>query len=148
MISHFKRTFQAIYLDEICCVLYVYVYIWCFLYREHIYGVNYARNNINQIEKNLDYHLSFHSFSQIPIYKRGPVTNQEKIYKLNQHLSVKVNLNSYLFPVLEYRYHLPPWKKFKCDTFRNNCLSALNKAYENLELLICTQGLKTRKILN
>ena len=27
MISQFKRTFQTIYLDEICCFLYLYVYI-------------------------------------------------------------------------------------------------------------------------
>ena len=27
MISQFKRTFQTIYFDEICCFLYVYVYM-------------------------------------------------------------------------------------------------------------------------
>ena len=27
MIGQFKRTFQTIYLDEICCFLYVYVYM-------------------------------------------------------------------------------------------------------------------------
>ena len=35
MISQFKRAFQTIYLDE------------------ETYGVNYSRNNTNQIEKNL-----------------------------------------------------------------------------------------------
>ena len=50
MISQFKRTFQTIYLDEICCFLYLYVYIVLFI--QETYGVNYSRNNTNQIEKN------------------------------------------------------------------------------------------------
>ena len=50
MIRQFKRTFQTIYLDEICCFLYLYVYIVLFI--QETYGVNYSRNNTNQIEKN------------------------------------------------------------------------------------------------
>ena len=46
MIRQFKRRFQAPYLEEICKCLYVYVYIWRYLYRKHIYGINYAGNNI------------------------------------------------------------------------------------------------------
>ena len=50
MTGQFQRTFQTIYSDEICCFFYMYVYIWCYLYRKH--SVNYSRNNTNQIEKN------------------------------------------------------------------------------------------------
>ena len=50
MISQFKRTFQTIYLDEVCCFLYLYVYMVLFI--QETYGVNYSRNNTNQIEKN------------------------------------------------------------------------------------------------
>ena len=56
--------------------------IYGVIYSEKIYGVNYAQNNINQIEKNPGL-LFVHSFSQIPIYTRGLKTNQERIYKLN-----------------------------------------------------------------
>ena len=53
MIGQFKRTFQIIYLNGIYSFLYVYVYyIWCYLCRKHIYGVNYAGNGINPIKKN------------------------------------------------------------------------------------------------
>ena len=37
MIRPFKRTFQTIYLDEICC-FYMNMRIWCYLYRKHIWG--------------------------------------------------------------------------------------------------------------
>ena len=50
MISQFSRTFQTIYLDETCCFLYVYVYTVLFI--QETCGVNYLRNNTNQIEKN------------------------------------------------------------------------------------------------
>ena len=50
MTGQFQRTFQTVYSDEICCFFYMYMYIWCYLYRKH--GVNYSRNNTNQIEKN------------------------------------------------------------------------------------------------
>ena len=48
--------------------------IYGVIYTEKIYGVNYAQNSINQIEKNPGL-LFLHSFSQIPIYTRGLETN-------------------------------------------------------------------------
>ena len=51
MIGQFKRIFQIIYLYEIYCFLFVYVYIWCYICRKHICDVNCAGNGVNQIEK-------------------------------------------------------------------------------------------------
>ena len=31
---------------------YVYLYMWCYLYKKNIYGVNYPQNNINKIREN------------------------------------------------------------------------------------------------
>ena len=92
MIGQFKRTFQILYLDEICCFLYVYVYMLLFIQETYIVLIIHKTILIRFL----------HLFSQIPIYRRGLETNQERIYKLNQHLHLKVNLNSFLFPVLEY----------------------------------------------
>ena len=50
--------------------LYAYVHIHGVIYTGNIYGVTYARNNVNQIDRNPGL-LFPHSFSQIPIYTRG-----------------------------------------------------------------------------
>ena len=44
------------------------------LFIQETYGVNYSRNNVNQIEKNPGL-LFLHLFSQIPIYTRRLGTN-------------------------------------------------------------------------
>ena len=100
--SHFKRTFQTIYLDEIFC-FFICSCIYGVIYTGKIYGFNYSRNNTNQTKKEPGLLIILHSFSQIAIYTRGMEANKERIYKLNQHLLVKFNLNSSLFLVLEYR---------------------------------------------
>ena len=54
MIGHFKRTFQTIYLDEICCFLYVYVYMVLFI--QEIYTVLMIHETILiRLRKILDY---------------------------------------------------------------------------------------------
>ena len=73
MTGQFK-TFQTIYLDEICYFFYMYMYIYMVLFiQETQYGFNYAGNNANQIEKTSG--LFLHSLSQIPIYTRELDTN-------------------------------------------------------------------------
>ena len=54
--------------------LCVYACIRCYLYRKHIYGVNYAGNKVNPIQKNPGL-LFLHSFPQFPFYRRGLETN-------------------------------------------------------------------------
>ena len=76
MIGQFKRIFQIVYLDEIYCFLFVYVYIWCYICRKHICDVNCAGNGVNQIEKkSWIFHNFFHSFSPVTIYTRVLETN-------------------------------------------------------------------------
>ena len=54
MIGYFKRTFQTIYLDEICCFLYVYVYMVLFI--QEIYMVLIIHETILiRLRKILDY---------------------------------------------------------------------------------------------
>ena len=60
---------QVVYLHETYCFFFVYVY--GVIYTGDIYGVNYAGNNVNQIEKNPGLSIILHSFSQVPIFTRG-----------------------------------------------------------------------------
>ena len=106
-----SRGFFKLFIQMKFAVFYIYM-LYGIIYTGKIYGVNYVQNNINQIEKNSG--LSFlHSFFQIPIYTRGLETTQQRIYKLNQHLRVRVDLNSSLFPVLGYRFPPPTLRNFK-----------------------------------
>ena len=45
MIGKFKKTFETIYLNEICFLVYVYVYL--VLYIQETYMETYLRNNTN-----------------------------------------------------------------------------------------------------
>ena len=56
MIRQFKRTFQALYLDEICYCLYLYVFIYGVIYTGNIYMVLIMQETIlNRLGKVLDY---------------------------------------------------------------------------------------------
>ena len=106
MIGQFNRTLQIIYLDEIYFFSHIYVYAWCYLYRKYIYiwcQLWKKQCYSNQIDKNPGL-LFHHSFSEILIYTSGLGTNQEIIYKPNQHLRVRVNLNSSLSSVFKYKH--------------------------------------------
>ena len=65
MIGQFKRTFQILYLDEICCFLYVYVYMLLFIQETYMVLITHKTILIRFL----------HLFSQIPIYRRGLETN-------------------------------------------------------------------------
>ena len=69
LISQFKRTFPAIYLDGICC-FFISICIYMVLLIKEI-PANYAGNNINQIEKNPGLLI----ISQITVYTRELETN-------------------------------------------------------------------------
>ena len=54
VISQFKRTFQTIYLDEICCFLYVYVYMVLFIQERYMVLIIHELILI-RLRKSLDY---------------------------------------------------------------------------------------------
>ena len=54
VISQFKRTFQTIYLDEICCFLYVYVYMVLFTQERYMVLIIHELILI-RLRKSLDY---------------------------------------------------------------------------------------------
>ena len=99
-------------------MFFMYMYIYGVIYTENIYKVF-------QINKNPELLIILSLILSNQHYTRELETNQERIYKLNSHLRVKVNLSSSFCPVLDYR--CPSWKPFKCDSFRNNCLNTLKK---------------------
>ena len=78
--------------------------------------------------------LFFHSYSQFPIYTKRTGIEQERIDKLNQHLRVKVNLNSSLFPVLEYRCPPPTYTQLqlKENLFKNKLRKCSQEGLRNL----------------
>ena len=102
-------------------MFFMYMYIYGVIYTENIYKVF-------QINKNPELLIILSLILSNQHYTRELETNQERIYKLNSHLRVKVNLSSSFCPVLDYR--CPSWKPFKCDSFRNNCLNTLKKVCE------------------
>ena len=110
------------------------MYICCYLYRKHMWCQLCTKQYKSDRKKSL-------IISSLILSKtRGLETNQERIYKLNQQLRMKVNLTSFLFPVLGYScppptLHLSPLTShLPCYSFRNICLSAVKKVCKSSEL--------------
>ena len=78
----------------------------------------------------------FHSYSQFSIYTKRTGNEQERIDKLNQHLRVKVNLNSALFPVLEYRCPPPIHAQLQLreNSFKNKYQNGPQEGLRNLRV--------------
>ena len=75
---------------------FMYMYIYGVIYTENIYmGF--------QIDKNPGLLIILSLILSNQHYTRELETNQERIYKLNSHLRVKINLGSSFCPVLDYR---------------------------------------------
>ena len=77
-------------------MFFMYMYIYGVIYTENIYMVF-------QIDKNPGLLIILSLILSNQHYTRELETNQERIYKLNLHLRVKVNLSSSFCSVLDYR---------------------------------------------